>query len=141
MLFRAKKDYTFLIVFLFVLLLYSGISLFTIIYEDDYSVIWVFLIVLTFLALLFISIYKTTYFRLDQHNLFCKSLVFKKEIPYSSIRKVEKQQGIYAGVKFSTAWKGIIVHYNKYDELLISPENEEIFIAKIHERIEGSSTL
>ena len=141
MLFRAKKDYTFLIVFLFVLLLYSGISLFTIIYEDDYSVIWVFLIVLTFLALLFISIYKTTYFRLDQHNLFCKSLIFKKEIPYSSIRKVEKQQGIYAGVKFSTAWKGIIVHYNKYDELLISPENEEIFIAKMHERIEGISTL
>jgi energy-coupling factor transporter transmembrane protein EcfT len=141
MLFRAKKDYTFLIVFLFVLLLYSGISLFTIIYEDDYSVIWVFLIVLIFFALLFISIYKTTYFRLDQHNLFCKSLVFKKEIPYSSIKKVEKQQGIYAGIKFSTAWKGIIVHYNKYDELLISPENEEIFIAKIHERIEGSSTL
>ena len=141
MLFRAKKDYTFLIVFLFVLLLYSGISLFTIIYEDDYSVIWVFLIVLTFLALLFISIYKTTYFRLDQHNLFCKSLVFKKEIPYSSIRKVEKQQGIYAGIKFSTAWKGLVVHYNKYDEILISPENEEIFIAKIHERIEGISTL
>jgi energy-coupling factor transporter transmembrane protein EcfT len=141
MLFRAKKDYTFLIVFLFVLLLYSGISLFTIIYEDDCSVIWVFLIVLTFLALLFISIYKTTYFRLDQHNLFCKSLIFKKEIPYSSIKKVEKQQGIYAGVKFSTAWKGIIVHYNKYDELLISPENEEIFIVKIQERIEGSKTL
>jgi energy-coupling factor transporter transmembrane protein EcfT len=141
MLFRAKKDYTFLIVFLFVLLLYSGISLFTIIYEDDYSVIWVFLIVLTFLALLFISIYKTTYFRLDQHNLFCKSLIFKKEIPYSAIKKVEKQQGIYAGVKFSTAWKGIIVHYNKYDELLISPENEEIFIVKIQERIEGSKTL
>jgi energy-coupling factor transporter transmembrane protein EcfT len=141
MLFRAKKDYTFLIVFLFVLLLYSGISLFTIIYEDDYSVIWVFLIVLTFLALLFISIYKTTYFSLDQHNLFCKSLIFKKEIPYSSIRKVEKQQGIYAGVKFSTAWKGIIVHYDKYDELLISPENEEFFISKIQERIEGSRTL
>jgi energy-coupling factor transporter transmembrane protein EcfT len=141
MLFRAKKDYTFLIVFLFVLLLYSGISLFTIIYEDDYSVIWVFLIVLTFLALLFISIYKTTYFRLDQHNLFCKSLIFKKEIPYSAIKKVEKQQGIYAGVKFSTAWKGIIVHYNKYGELLISPENEEIFIVKIQERIEGSKTL
>ena len=141
MLFRAKKDYTFLIVFLFVLLLYSGISLFTIIYEDDYSVIWVFLIILTFLALLFISIYKTTYFRLDQHNLFCKSLIFKKEIPYSSIKKVEKQQGIYVGIKFSTAWKGIIVHYNKYDELLISPENEEIFIVKIQERIEGSKTL
>jgi hypothetical protein len=136
MLFRAKKDYTFLIVFLFVLLLYSGISLFTIIYEDDCSVIWVFLIVLTFLALLFISIYKTTYFRLEDEKLFCKSLVFKKEILYSSIRKVEKQQGIYAGIKFSTAWKGLVIHYNKYDELLISPENEEIFIEKLNERIQ-----
>jgi energy-coupling factor transporter transmembrane protein EcfT len=138
MLFRAKKDYTFLIVFLFVLLLYSGISLFTIIYEDDYSVIWVFLIVLTFLALLFISIYKTTYFRLEDEILFCRSLFFTKRVPYSSIRKVEKQKGIYAGIKFSTAWKGLVVHYNKYDEILISPENEELFIEKLNERIQLS---
>jgi hypothetical protein len=139
--FKTKRDYTFLLVFLFVFILYAIISIFSIIFENDYSVIWAFSGVLTFLAILFISLYKSTYFRLDQHNLFCKSLIFKKEIPYSSIRKVEKQQGIYAGVKFSTAWKGIIVHYNKYDELLISPENEEIFIAKMHERIEGISTL
>ena len=141
MLFITKKDYTLFFVFLFVFFLYLGISIFSIIYDNDYSVIWVFSIVLILLAFLFISIYKTTYFRLEEDYLFCRSLVFTKRIPYFSIRKVEKQKGIYAGIKFSTAWKGLVVHYNKYDELLISPENEEIFIAKIHERIEGSSTL
>ena len=110
-------------------------------YENDYSVIGAFLVVLTLLSCLFIAIYKTTFFRLDENYLFCKSLIFTKKIPYSSIRKVEKQQGIYAGIKFSTAWKGLVVHYNKYDELLISPENEEIFLEKINEQMEAIRIL
>ncbi|MFM7668865.1 MAG: PH domain-containing protein [Bacteroidota bacterium] len=138
MLFKTKKDFTLLFVFLFVFILYSIISIFSIVYENDYSVIWAFSVVLTILAFLFISIYKTTYFRLDEDVLFCRSLFFTKQIPYSSIRKVEKQQGIYAGFKFSTAWKGLIVHHNKYDEILISPENEELFIEKLTERIQAS---
>jgi hypothetical protein len=141
MLFKTKKDYTLFFVFLFVFFLYLGISIFSIIYDNDYSVIWVFSIVLILLASFFISIYKTTYFRLEEDYLFCKSLVFTKEISYSSIRKIERQKGIYAGIKFSTAWKGIIVHYNKYDELLISPENEELFLEKITERIVSSKDV
>jgi hypothetical protein len=138
MLFKAKKDYTLFFVFLFVFILYMVISIFSIVYENDFSVIWAFSGVLTFLALLFISIYKTTYFRLEDEILFCRSLFFTKRVPYSSIRKVEKQKGIYAGIKFSTAWKGLVVHYNKYDEILISPENEELFIEKLNERIQLS---
>ena len=141
MLFITKKDYTLFFVFLFVFFLYLGISIFSIIYDNDYSVIWVFSIVLILLAFLFISIYKTTYFRLEEDYLFCRSLVFTKRIPYSSIRKVEKQKGVYAGIKFSTAWKGLVVHYNKYDELLISPENEELFLEKITERIVSSNSI
>lgn len=138
MLFKTKKDFTFLFVFLFVFILYTVISIFSIVYENDYSVIWQFSSVLTFLAFLFFSIYKTTYFRLDDDYLFCRSLVFTKRIPYSSIRKVEKQKGIYAGIKFSTAWKGLVVHYNKFDEILISPENDEFFIEKLNEKIQSS---
>jgi hypothetical protein len=95
--------------------------------------------VLFLLAILFYSLLKTTYFVLDKENLICKSLIFKKTIPYSTIKKVEKQKGLYAGIKFSTAWKGLIVYYNKYDELLISPEKEELFIDLIYSRIEKST--
>lgn len=136
MLFNTKKDFTLIFVFLFIFILLSSISLFSILFENDKSLLWPFFGLVSFIALLFISISKTTYFRLDEDVLFCKSLIFTKKIFYSSIRKVEKQKGIYAGLKFSTAWRGLVIHYNKFDELLISPEDEEIFIEKLNERIE-----
>lgn len=136
MLFNTKKDFTLIFVFLFIFILLSSVFLFSILFENDNSLLWPFFGLVSFIVLLFISIFKTTYFRLDKDVLFCKSLIFTKKIFYSSIRKVEKQKGIYAGLKFSTAWRGLVIHYNKFDELLISPEDEEIFIEKLNERIE-----
>jgi hypothetical protein len=34
----------------------------------------------------------------------------------------------------STTWKCIVIHYNKYDELLISPENEAAFIKLFNQK-------
>jgi hypothetical protein len=135
--FNSKKDYSFLVIFLFVFLLYAVISLYSILVEKDCTVLIPFSIVLVLLAILFYSSLKTTYFILDQEKLICRSLIFKKEIPYSKIRKIERQQGLYAGIKFSTAWNGLIVFYNKYDEILISPEKEVLFIKEIHSRMEN----
>ncbi|MFM7682429.1 MAG: PH domain-containing protein [Bacteroidota bacterium] len=133
--FETKRDKTFPFIFLFVFILYSGIASYSIIAENDYSVIWPFSGVLLFLALLFYLIFKTTYFVFEENQLVCRSLFFKRIIPYSTIRKVEKQKGLYAGLKMSTAWKGLVLHYNKYDELLISPEREEEFILELESRV------
>jgi hypothetical protein len=51
---------------------------------------------------------------------------------------VEKQTSLFAGWKISTAYKGVIITYNKYDELLISPENEEKFLLEVTNRINKS---
>lgn len=96
--FETKKDFTFLVVFVFLFLLYSGISVFSIVYQNDYSVLWIFPIVLVLIALLFLSILKTTYYIFEENELICKSLFLKRIIPYSTIRKVEKQKGFYAGL-------------------------------------------
>ena len=138
--FNTKKDYSFLIIFLFVFVLYSIISCISITTENDYAVLIPLSIVLLLLAILFIGLIKTTYFILVEDKLICRSLVFRREIPYKNIRKVEKQNGIYAGIKFSTTWKGLIVSYNKYDELLISPENEEKFIEELKRRTKSELT-
>jgi hypothetical protein len=132
--FETKRDNTFLFIFLFVLVLYSGIASYSIIYENVYSVIWPFSLILISLALLFFLIFKTTYFVFEECQLVCRSLFFKRSISYSDIRKIEKQKGIYAGFKMSTAWKGLVLHYNKYDELLVSPEREDEFIQEIKNR-------
>ncbi|MBM3185628.1 MAG: PH domain-containing protein [Bacteroidetes bacterium] len=133
--FETKRDKTFPIIFLFVFILYSGIASYSIIAENDSSVIWPFSGVLLFLALLFYLIFKNTYFVFEENQLVCRSLFFKRIIPYSTIRKIEKQKGLYAGLKMSTAWKGLVIHYNKYDELLISPEREEEFILELESRV------
>ena len=88
------------------------------------------------LGILFYLIVKSTYYTfIDDETLVCQTMyVFKKTIPVTSIRRFEKATGLYAGIKMSTSWKCLIMHYNKYDELLISPENEELFIAEVERR-------
>jgi hypothetical protein len=75
---------------------------------------------------------KTTRYTFLEEHLLCQSLGFKKRIAYSSLRSIEPANGFYAGWKMSTAWKCLVIHYNKYDELLISPENETLFIEYFH---------
>lgn len=55
----------------------------------------------------------------------------KGSINISDITKLELNQTKYVGLKIATARKGIIIHYNKYDELYISPANNEEFAAAL----------
>lgn len=135
MVFKSKKDYTFPIVFALVFLLYSIISFFEILSTKDYSILLVFGGVLLFMAVLFYTIQRTTYFELADNELICHTFFFKKRIPYSAIRKVEKQKGLYAGIKFSTSIFGLVVHYNKFDDIFITPDNEVAFIESLNQRI------
>ena len=85
--------------------------------------------------LFYLIIRSTSYTFLDDDTLLCQTMyVFKKRIPISSIHSFEKANGFYAGVKMSTAWKCLIMKYGKYKELLISPENEELFISEVERR-------
>jgi len=137
--FETKRDYSLPLIFLFVALVYTGIAIYTVIRDGDYTIVWTFMGVLILLASFFILIIKTTFFVLEPEQLICHSLFFKRKIPYSTIRKIEKQKGLYAGLKMSTALKGLVIYYNQYDDLLISPEKEEEFIDEIKKRIEIKS--
>lgn len=85
-------------------------------------------IVLFFQLLLMIGTIKTTHYTFEADTLYCRSLIFKRRIPYTSIRKIEQHTSLYAGLKISTSFRGIVIHYNKYDELFISPEDDDRFV-------------
>jgi uncharacterized membrane protein YjfL (UPF0719 family) len=87
----------------------------------------VFGIVLAFLF----SLIPTTYYIFQEDGLFCRSSIFKKTIPYKDIRKVDVGNSLYAGMKMSLALKGIIIYFNKYDEIYISPENQNEFVKEL----------
>ena len=44
------------------------------------------------------------------------------------IRKIETNTTQWVGLKASTATKGLVIHFNKYDEIFIAPVNTKLFI-------------
>ena len=104
-------------------------------YKNEVIGFYLTLFILLLILLIFIGTALTTKFILTDSELYCKTFVWKKTIPLDTIRKVEKQNYLFSGWKISTAYKGIIIHYNKFDELLISPEKEAIFMEEILDRI------
>lgn len=133
--FKTKVDwfYKSIILILLAVFIFGEVS----IYKDKNTleaVIFglIFLLIISFL----IAAIFTTHFTFESDHLLCKFSFWKKKIPYATIKKIERQQSfVYAGWKMSTAAKGLIVHYNSYDELLISPENEDKFILMLNSKI------
>jgi hypothetical protein len=137
MIFKTKVDLFYKLVVAFVFVLFS-IVLYSIDFEEDVFGFYFTLILQILILLFLIASALTTKFTLSSTELICETFYWKKRIQLDTIRKVEKQTSLFAGWKISTAYKGIIITYNKYDELLISPENEEKFLLEVTNRINKS---
>jgi hypothetical protein len=134
MVFKTRVDLFYKLVVAFIFVLFSFI-LYSIDLKKDTFGFCITLGIQILIMLFFIGSALTTKFTISSSELICETFYWKKRIPITSIRKVEKQIGLFAGWKISTSFKGVIVTYNKYDELLISPENELVFISEINNRI------
>ena len=134
--FNGKRDPFTFNVWLAMLIPYGGIWLLIYQQEKDFFPLYLFGSFWLFLGILFYLIVRSTFYTfIDNETLVCQTMYFfKKRIPISSIRRFEKSNGFYAGIKMSTAWRCLIMHYGTYEELLISPENEELFIAEVERR-------
>jgi hypothetical protein len=127
--FESKKDGFLWGVSGFVGIIYSGVSILIYYAEDEligvYSLASIWLVLTIFMIWI---LPKTTHYTFLEDHLLCQSVGFKKRIPYTTFNKLEPANGLYAGWKMSTAWHCLVLRYNKYDELLISPANETQFI-------------
>ncbi len=85
--------------------------------------------------------YFTTSYKIDSEFLRYRCLVFFGKVKVKSIRRIEVGKNLYSGMKPATAMKGLIIYYDKYEEVYISPiDNEEVVNAllKINPQIEVS---
>jgi len=129
--FDSKKDLTFPIILGFIFLIYASIGFSILINDGDYSAIYLLAGVWIGLVVMFFVVIKSTFYSIDDEYLICHTLGFKKKITLSDIKKIVPQKGLYAGFKINTAWKGIVVHYGKWDEILISPADEKGLIEAV----------
>ncbi|UGS24749.1 PH domain-containing protein [Flavobacterium channae] len=122
------NKYVFLGAILFLLLLTIPAC-----FEDSYEPFLVMFSIHFLIILLLIWTYRTTFYTIKETDLHWKSGPFKGKIDITKINKIEYHKGILV----PTIWKpalshiGLIITYNKYDDIYISPEKQQEFIATL----------
>lgn len=125
--FKSRKDQLFTTVILgTIALLLSTIISFWI---DNNSMLLSILCSLISSAVAFFLLWMffATHYAIDEQKLHYTSGPIKGSINITDIKKLELGETKYVGLKIATARKGIVVHYSTYDELYISPTNNEAF--------------
>ena len=91
-------------------------------------------IVINFLTLLLlIHIALKTEYKINDSFMYWKSGPFKGKIDIKTIKKIEYHKGIFV----PTTWKpalssvGLIITYNAFDDIYISPKEEELFVKQL----------
>ncbi|WP_432712253.1 PH domain-containing protein [Pedobacter sp.] len=82
-----------------------------------------------------------TYYLIDDNQLLYKSALLRGSIDISSIVEIEKNKKIYAGVKPSLSNKGVVIKYNKWDDIFMSPIDIDHFISALKDVNPGIRTI
>lgn len=102
--------------------------------EDDINlIIFPALGIYVFMVILFIVSFYTTYYEIQKEVLLISMFFYKTKIKISEIRSIKYSNSIIKTnfYKPGCHHKGIEIMYHKYDDIFISPENKEQFIADL----------
>jgi hypothetical protein len=78
--------------------------------------------------ILFLWIWFDTYYVIQGKELLYKSAFIKGSISIDTIYEIERNKTMYAGLKPALAMKGVVVKYNKYDDIYLSPKDADGFV-------------
>ena len=101
--------------------------------EAEAPPIYIFNIIMIGIISMIIWILLDTKYNINEEILYYYSGPFRGKININSIRKIEHHSGIIVPVSYKPALdtKGLIIHYNSFDDIYISPNQEEIFIQQL----------
>ncbi len=88
-------------------------------------------IIISLTAVLIVSLFLNTTYSLSNTHLLYTSGPFNGEIRIESIQKVKKNTTKYVGFKPALAGDGLIIYYNKFDEIYISPDSSDSFVEQL----------
>lgn len=72
-----------------------------------------------------------TWYRIGDGSLVYRSGPFRGRIAIASIREITKNKTLCVGFKPALGQKGLIIRYNGWDEIYISPRDKETFLAEL----------
>lgn len=129
--FKSRKD----ILFQLLTFGFSGLLIFFRVFSngiDNYQFMWPDILILLVIGLL-LWVYFGTAYELTETEFEYKSGPFRGKIKLERIKEITKNKTLWAGLKPATARNGLIIKYDRYEEIYISPETNDTFVAKILE--------
>jgi len=128
--FEAKKDKLFSVIFygLFALFLFLMLFIFK---QESTNQKWIGFFIVTFVFLMLIWIWYVTDYKIINTILTIRSGPLTKNIPIRSITKIQKGKTKWVGYKLGLSTGGLIIYYNKYDEIYITPQNQDKFCKQL----------
>jgi hypothetical protein len=101
--------------------------------EAEAPPIYIFNTIMIGIISMIIWILLDTKYNIIEDILYYYSGPFRGKININSIRKIEHHSGLIVPVTYKPALdtKGLIIHYNSFDDIYISPKKQEIFIQEL----------
>jgi hypothetical protein len=127
--YKSKSDglYDFI---LLVYLVFTGV-MFWMDWKKDGMIMWGVQIFISLMSLVLLWMYFSMSYIIDKKYLIYRSGFIHGKIPIGKIHKIIKGDTVYTGFRIARARKGLRILYNRFDEIYISPENEETFIEEL----------
>ena len=97
--------------------------------EDMWIPLLIFGLIFSFLVYSILN----TYYIISGTTFSYKYGFFKEKIEIQKIQKIEYNNSIFVPVTLKLGWshKGLIINYNQYDDVYISPKNRDQFVAEL----------
>ena len=95
--------------------------------------IWPAAVIFGLVNCLRLWVWLDTYYTIKDDQLFYKNAFISGSVPISMIHEIEKHNKgvVMCSAKASLALTGLIIKYNRWDDLFISPQNQDQFIADL----------
>lgn len=131
MIYNSRKDPLISLILLGTSLLLIGAS----IYNFIDTGVTVATIVVASISMLTVSlvlwIWLSTYYKITENTLFYRSGPIAGGIEIKKIREISPNKTMYVGLKPALAFKGLIIRYEKYNDIYISPAHPGAFIDEL----------
>lgn len=133
MVFKSEKSVFSYLIFVLLIGFFCIIAIFAPNEENKAEGLWIPLTIIGSIFVFFVYTFFHTFYTISNQELFYKCGFFNGIIPIEKIQKIEYNNSIFVPVVLKLGWshKGLIITYNKYDDIYISPMNRVQFIAEL----------
>ena len=133
MVFKSEQSIFSYFIFILLLGVFGCIAVFAPNEENKGENLWIPLTIFGLLFFFLVYSIFNTYYTISGTTFSYKCGFFKQRIDIQKIRKIEYNNSIFVPVSLKLGWshKGLIINYNHYNDVYISPKNRDQFVAEL----------